>query len=144
MDILEGCWLWEKPITQNGYGVFLFNNKSHSAHRVSYEYWKGTIPTDLEIDHLCRNKSCVNPTHLEAVTHKENVRRGLISTSPKITHCKRGHEFTSNNTYNRPRGTRECKTCWKIRPVLNYDKHLKSGREYKSWKRLARYARDLM
>lgn len=85
-----------------------------SAHRVAYELTRGPIPAGMEIDHLCRVRSCVNPDHLEAVTRGENLRRGRGKTGAQ-THCKRGHELTPENTYryvNR-RGyvCRHCRQC---------------------------------
>lgn len=83
------------------------------AHRFSYIIHKGEIPPKLVIDHLCRNTLCVNPDHLEAVTHKENLLRGIGPTSinAKKTHCIHGHEYTPQNTDYKPNGTRRCKTC---------------------------------
>jgi hypothetical protein len=79
---------------------------------VAYELFVGPIPEGLELDHLCRNPSCVNPAHLEAVTHRENVRRGdLHLVFGSRTHCTMGHEFTDENTYPRPTGGRGCREC---------------------------------
>ena len=71
----DGCWLWTKGIDTNGYATVPWGGKSRSVHRISYEAFKGKIPVGLEIDHLCRTKRCVNPEHLEAVTHQENMAR---------------------------------------------------------------------
>src|ERR1044071_9710556 len=77
---MSGCWLWCATIRANGYGVFGFRSQkkkqSRAAHRVSFETLVGTVSKGLEIDHLCRVRSCVNPAHLEAVTKQENIRRG--------------------------------------------------------------------
>jgi hypothetical protein len=84
------------------------------AHRVTYALVKGPIPAGLQLDHLCRNTSCVNPNHLEAVTTRENTMRstGLSALNAKKTHCLRGHEFTPENTYvKRGDGARVCRQC---------------------------------
>ena len=96
---------------KNGdYAVFCVNGKQTYAHRFSYEFYKGKIPDGFQIDHLCRKRDCVNPDHLEAVTQKENINRGLVNTS-KNSFCKNGHEFTSKNTYTTKEGYRQCRVC---------------------------------
>lgn len=71
----NGCWLWRHP-SENGYGRIRVNRKTMWAHRIGYELLVGPIPPELELDHLCRVPACVNPAHLEPVTHRENLRRG--------------------------------------------------------------------
>ena len=73
----SGCWLWVAMLGSGGYGRFKVGNKNVYAHRLSYEHHVGAIPEGLDLDHLCRTRCCVNPTHLEPVTRKENIRRGL-------------------------------------------------------------------
>ena len=83
------------------------------AHRVVYEILVGPIPVGLELDHLCRNRACVNPDHLEPVTTRTNLLRGYSpwACRARQTHCKRGHEFTPENTYGTGDGRRYCRTC---------------------------------
>ncbi len=121
----NGCWLWIGAKSQgrlrNGkgeyYGRFNIGGKSTSSHRVSYEIFNGDIPFGLEIDHLCRNPLCVRPSHLEAVSHSENCKRGtsyyhLQDKAKMITHCPNGHPYSKENTYITPGiPTRHCKQC---------------------------------
>jgi hypothetical protein len=110
----SGCWLWEAACTAAGYAVYREAGQTKYVHRMLYELAKGSVPTGLELDHLCRVRCCVNPEHLEAVTHKENNKRG---TSPmaifgRATHCVHGHEFIPENTYIYPTGVgRRCRAC---------------------------------
>jgi hypothetical protein len=111
-----GCWLWTGYTTQ-GYGRVYFGSRmsvmrSEMAHRVIYEHVVGPIPPGITLDHLCRVRSCVNPAHLEPVTNVENVMRGngIGALNARKTRCKRGHEFTPENTRVRP-GKRDCIAC---------------------------------
>ncbi|MFF5643006.1 HNH endonuclease signature motif containing protein [[Kitasatospora] papulosa] len=106
----EPCVEWQGPKDAQGYGHF---GGLGLAHRWSFTEANGPIPAGTELDHLCRNRACVAPGHLEAVTHRENVLRG---TSPPAicaakTHCINGHEFTAENTVIRPDGNRRCRIC---------------------------------
>lgn len=102
-----GCWVFMGALNQSGYGWIGSGGRAAGtdrAHRITYRHFKGEIPAGKEIDHLCRNRSCCNPEHLEAVTRKVNAQRGDCGkvTGAKrraLTHCKRGHEFSTNNTY---------------------------------------------
>lgn len=127
---IAGCWVWGGAADKLGYGRINVGGVIRLAHRVSYELRKGKIPEGLELDHLCRNPSCVNPDHLEAVTRKVNTDRGLCAETHKkrfaaITHCKHGHEYTADNTYRDKRGRRSCKICSRI--ASKRHKELKNG-----------------
>jgi hypothetical protein len=97
----HSCWLWRGYIDSKGYGrVGMSRGQMPLAHRVVYEILVGPIESET-LDHLCRNRACVNPAHLEEVSMNENWRRGesLTAINSRKTHCVRGHEFTSENTY---------------------------------------------
>lgn len=106
----SGCWIWTGYLHKNGYATVKFDNSKRTmmAHRVSYLSFKGEIPGGLVLDHKCKNRSCVNPDHLEPVTYAVNNSR-----SPKTirlaTHCKHGHPFSGGNLQiGRQRRCREC------------------------------------
>ena len=108
----SGCWIWLGPVS-GGYGRVSLQGARFSAHRVSFEALCGPIPDGKEIDHLCRVRCCVNPGHLEAVTHRENLRRASVPSTLNAakTHCDRGHQFDSGNTRNY--GKRHRRVCLK-------------------------------
>lgn len=112
----SGCWEWRGTTNAKGYGNIRrdLDGPIEAVHRVSYEHFTGPIPPGLEIDHLCFKRNCVNPDHLEAVTHAENVRRGRTNQNHGKTHCIQGHEFNESNTSINPLGKRVCKTCARL------------------------------
>lgn len=103
----NGCWMWGGATGSSKYGKVRWNGRDESTHRVCYEMERGSIPSGLEIDHLCKVKLCVNPSHLEAVTRSENMRR------TSLNYCRRGlHELVPPNIYVSPsRGRRNCRPC---------------------------------
>ena len=128
-----GCWEWRgwrnagSGQTSGGYGRLWISGKHVAAHRLAYELFVGSIPEHLTLDHLCRNRGCVNPFHLEPVTMRDNSLRGIsfaAKNAPK-THCPRGHPYDLFNTYVDPRGRRECRIC----------KRLRDGRLANGWAR---------
>lgn len=111
----DGCWKWTFPVQRSRHGLYgccHWLGVGMGAHRASWLIFRGPIPEGLEIDHLCRNTRCCNPDHLEPVTHRENVLRGvgLAAVNARKTHCIRGHEFTPENTIRNGR-KRACRTC---------------------------------
>lgn len=113
----SGCWLWTGAENGVGYGMFWnpFRKKMECAHRFAYEWIKGDIPKGLHLDHLCRVPCCVNPDHLECVTHRENMLRSdsMSGIYARRTHCKHGHPFSGDNLGKRAdhEGSRRCRAC---------------------------------
>lgn len=109
----EGCWEWTRAKNWGGYGVTCYQGQRMTAHRAAYMAWRGEIPSGLHIDHLCRNRACANPEHMECVTPRENTMRGFGPTANHAhkTHCKHGHQLDADNTRVTKRGHRVCRAC---------------------------------
>lgn len=127
VDATGDCWEWMSGRNRDGYGQFYPTTTIVAkAHRFAWETLVGLIPKGLEIDHLCRNRTCVNPDHLDVVTHQENCRRGyplgLVANWRKKraqTHCVHGHEFTLENTGTN-HGRRFCRACHRASDRTRY------------------------
>lgn len=116
----KGCWTWLAYRMPSGYGRFSYKNHGGQyAHRISYEEFVGPIPDGLQIDHKCKNRGCVRPSHLEAVTAEENLRRSTAWSADayakrKKDHCPLGHPYSAENTYFYPDGRYKCRICSRI------------------------------
>ena len=127
----NGCWSWRGRRTILGYGVFYLPVRHNVyAHRIAYRMLVGPIPVGLEIDHLCRLTSCVNPSHLEAVTHGENLRRAGVYGlwQRRRTHCPQGHPYSAGNLYSQPDGRRTCRICNKAKAERYRERTRNRGR----------------
>ena len=108
----SGCWLWTECVGNGGYGCMAVGADRQGAHRVAYELFKGPIPKGMDLDHLCRVHCCCNPDHLEPVTRKENLRRGVTGQKTK---CHNGHEYSTENTlYRKGSGKKQCRLCARV------------------------------
>jgi hypothetical protein len=123
VDKTESCWVWTAGITGDGYGAFWINGETLHAHRVSWmlSYGFDSIPNNLIVDHICRNRACVRVDHLRLLDNRENVLcgNGITAANMRKTHCIKGHEFKGKNLLvegNR----RRCKTCIRNRRKRKY------------------------
>ena len=123
----RGCVEWIGLRTKGGYGTCNFNGLKTTAHRASFIRSGKSIPDGMELDHLCKNTICVNPDHLEVVSHRENVRR---CDKAVATQCKNGHAFTVENTYVKSNGCRSCRTCNLERQRILRANNLERYRDY--------------
>lgn len=129
LDIIlepSGCWSYPSGLDGRGYHRVMMSGKRNALHRLVYEYFRGTIPKGLCIDHLCRNRGCCNPDHLEVVTKGENTRRGEAPTivARREGRCLKGHELTEENLLILPDGERVCRLCARSR---NKEYHLRKN-----------------
>lgn len=118
----RGCWLWLGATNSAGYGIITVDDKEVRAHRYAFEHVTSTrIPPGMSLDHLCGRKRCINPSHLEPVTHRENIQRH----HRKKTNCVRGHPLSGDNLYITPAGRRKCRACDRIRShnYYHYNKY---------------------
>ena len=117
VDKTNSCWNWTAAKSKLGYGRLKVNRNDLLAHRFSYEMVHGMIDPELCLDHLCRNRACVNPAHLEPVSIGENIRRGLAKAGINFnkTHCIRNHLLSGDNLYLTNDGRRQCRACGRIR-----------------------------
>lgn len=118
----SGCWEWVASIHSEGYGQMSYLGKPTVAHRIGYMLLIGPIPDGMDIDHLCRNRKCVNPSHLEVVSRAVNLRRGIPNKFKNATHCIHGHAFDAENTHITKTGQRVCRACLRIRSRARYKK----------------------
>ena len=113
----SGCWEWTGR-RHDGYGYVSWCGRNHRVHRLVYQQIVGTVPEGFDLDHLCRNRACFNPDHLEPVTRSENLRRSpmlkLNNGNANKTQCGAGHEYSPENTYWRPNGGRTCRACNRV------------------------------
>ena len=112
----NGCWLWTGAISMKGYARFGVNGRNCHGHRVSYQLFRGDIPDGMQVCHKCDNPRCVRPDHLFIGDNSANQRDAVAKKrhfQVKKTHCAKGHEYSSDNTYYRSNGNRICKQCAK-------------------------------
>ncbi len=109
---LGNCWVWTRSLNSHGYAETVVDGKCISIHALTYKWEYGEIPFGYQHDHLCRNRACVRPSHIEPVTVRENILRGIgpCAENARKTHCAHGHEYNEENTIHVPNG-RDCRVC---------------------------------
>ena len=121
---MSGCWLWLGAMHANGYGNFKLGNKSRLAHRAGYELFHDAIPAGLDLDHTCRNRSCVNPLHLVPKTRRMNLLApgslSVVKRCAEQTACQKGHTYTSETLRILRDGVRQCRVCDRERKRREY------------------------
>lgn len=120
----DGCWIWTAA-TSHGYGIVSAEGRPRLAHRVLYELLRGEVSPDLDLDHLCMRPPCVNPDHLEPVTHAENMRRGPTNVAGRNfrkTHCPQGHPYSGDNILWKRNGDRSCRECNRQKSAAAYQR----------------------
>lgn len=146
VDPETGCWLWTASIRPNGYAQFRYSKgKNGYGHRFAYEHFVGPIDDGLTIDHLCRNRACVNPDHLEPVTQQKNVLRGMGKGAANAvkTHCPEGHPYEGDNLYVNPKTKRRtCRACQRLYKDAHRDEIRAYQRDYMRVYARERYATD--
>ena len=130
-DAETDCWVYTGTKIYSGYGKISWRQGGKKVdalvHRIIYEIHKGPIPKGLEIDHLCRNRACCNPEHLEVVTHRLNIQRGNNVTNR--THCSAGHPYKGKNLAVDNRGHRYCRECHRVHSSRYYNANLRNRKQ---------------
>jgi hypothetical protein len=125
VDTSQECWVWQGCRDRDGYGRFYSHTEGGKkrrmhAHRFAYEQCRGAIPAGLVLDHLCRNRACCNPAHLEIVSHRVNNLRGesFAARNARETHCPQGHPYDGDNVIRTKRRDRRCRTCARLEQAV--------------------------
>lgn len=136
VDNVTQCWNWILSLDKDGYGVTNLKGKTFKAHRLYYQLFKGQLIKGMVIDHICRNRKCVNPEHLRQVSPRTNVfenSEALAFKNKQKTHCKNGHEYSVENTRITPAKGRVCRTCDRergsIRKGINRNENRRNKRK---------------
>jgi hypothetical protein len=124
IEYSDGCWIWKGYVMNAGYGAFATKNGAMLVHRWSYQHFRDKIPHKMTVDHLCKQKLCANPAHMELVTRAENIKRaglaGIALSESKKTHCPKGHKYSEHGViykngyseYGTQKFARRCSICY--------------------------------